>query len=77
MARTVKADAGSRTLYDSQFEIDHDRGVLYVHCKETGRTLLRICNLPKPVPELGKLGTIDLTHMKGVMYAVPTVEVDR
>lgn len=56
--------------HEAQLEIDHDRGVIYVHCKKTGRTLLRICSLPK-VPELGEMGTIDLTHMKGVMYAVP------
>lgn len=63
------------TRHDAQLEIDHDRGVIYVHCKRTGRTLLRICSLPKPVPELGDFGTIDLTHMKGVMYAMPPVEV--
>lgn len=63
------------TRHDAQLEIDHDRGVIYVHCKITGRTLLRICSLPKPVPELGDFGTIDLTHMKGVMYAMPPAEV--
>lgn len=63
------------TKHEAELEIDHDRGVIYVHCKQTGRTLLRICSLPKPVPELGDLGTIDITHMKGVMYAVPPAEV--
>lgn len=65
------------TVYDAQLEIDAARGVIYVHCKKTGRTLLRICSLPKPIPELGDLGTIDLTHMKGVMYAVPPSVVGR
>lgn len=63
------------TRHKAQLEIDHDRGVIYVHCERTGRTLLRICSLPKPVPDLGDLGTIDLTHMEGVMYAVPPAEV--
>jgi hypothetical protein len=62
------------TSHEGQLEIDHDRGVIYVHCGKTGRTLLRICSLPKPIPELGEMGTIDLTHMKGVMYAVPNLE---
>jgi hypothetical protein len=63
------------STHDAQLEIDHARGVIYVHCKRTGRTLLRICSLPTPVPELGDLGTIDVTHMKGVMYAVPPAVV--
>jgi hypothetical protein len=60
--------------YDAQFEIDPARGVMYVHCKKTGRTLLRICSLPTPIPDLGELGTIDLTHMQGVQYAVPLTD---
>lgn len=74
MAREIKADAGSRTIYDAELEIDHDRGVIYLHCAKTGRTLLRICSLPTPVPDLRDLGTIDLIHMKGVQYAVPATE---
>lgn len=65
------------TVHDAQLEIDEARGVIYVHCKKTGRTLLRICSLPKPIPDLGELGTIDLTHMKGVQYAVPPAVVGR
>lgn len=63
------------TIHEAQLEIDADRGVIYVHCKKTGRTLLRICSLPKPIPDLGSLGTIDITHMLGVQYAVPRAEV--
>jgi hypothetical protein len=37
-------------LYSAQLEIDADRGVIYVHSKETGITLLRICGLPTPIP---------------------------
>lgn len=62
------------TSLDAEIQIDHDRGVIYVHCRKTGRTLLRICGLPKPIPDLGEMGTIDITHMKGVMYAVHQVE---
>jgi hypothetical protein len=58
-------------MHKAQLEIDHERGVIYVHCNKTGRTLLRICSLPKPIPVLGELGSIDLTHMKGVLYAIP------
>lgn len=61
--------------FKGEMVIDHERGVIYVHCNRTGRTLLRICSLPKPVPVLGEFGTIDLTHMKGVMYAIPSDEV--
>lgn len=64
-----------KTKHQTELEIDHDRGVIYVHCKRTGRTILRICNLPKPIPFLGDLGSIDLTHMKGVDYAVVPVQV--
>lgn len=60
--------------FKGELVIDHERGVIYVHCNRTGRTLLRVCSLPKPIPELGDMGTIDLTHMKGVMYAVPFTE---
>lgn len=64
----------STTIHEAQLEIDGARGVIYVHCKKTGRTLLRICSLPKPIPDLGEMGCIDLTHMLGVQYAVPLTE---
>jgi len=60
--------------FKGEMVIDHERGVIYVNCNRTGRTLLRICNLPKPVPVLGEMGSIDLTHMKGVIYAIPQAE---
>lgn len=43
-------------------EWDKYRGVLYVHNKDTGATILRICRL-RIGPKLGKLakGQIDLT----------------
>lgn len=46
-----------------QLEWDHDRGVLYVHNKATGCTVLRICGLPKTVlKDSGlEIGQIDIT----------------
>lgn len=58
--------------YAGQLEIDAERGVIYFHAnnqevaKKFGSvTLLRICQLPTPIPERA----IDLTHMHGVDYA--------
>jgi hypothetical protein len=62
-----------KTILNAEIEIDHVRGVIYVHAK--GRTVLRICGLPKPIPDLGELGTIDLTHMKSVQYSIPSEEL--
>jgi hypothetical protein len=36
-----------QTINDCQLEWDNARGVLYVHNKATGRTVLRICRLEK------------------------------
>lgn len=48
-----------------QLEIDNQRGVIYVH-GQNGQTLLRICRLPKPVPEIsGDRSLLDITHMYG------------
>ena len=54
-------------LLNGQLEIDAERGVIYFHSKETGATVLRICNLPKPIPETdaGMRRGIDITHMVG------------
>lgn len=53
-------------------EVDHARGVVYFHLKDPEliarfgtQTVLRICNLPKPIP---KDCQIDLTHMVGVNW---------
>lgn len=48
-------------------EIDHGRGVVYVHDAETGETLLRICGLPAPIPL--NVGLIDVTNKVGSSYA--------
>lgn len=48
-----------------QLEIDHDRGVIYFHDANFGITKLRICNLPKPIPEHLQL---DITHMVGTNW---------
>ena len=41
-----------------QLEIDKERGVIYFHSGETGITLLRVCNLPRPIRMAG--GLIDI-----------------
>ncbi len=43
-------------------EIDRSRGVIYFHSKE-GRTVLRICNLPAPIPKDAIKEGLDITHM--------------
>lgn len=51
-----------------QLEIDFERGVVYFHAG--GKTLLRICRLPAPIPEDAMF--IDVTHMVGAAYSVPS-----
>ena len=48
------------TKIEGQLEIDHKRGVIYFHSNESGFTHLRICNLPKPIPELRQ--TLDVAY---------------
>jgi hypothetical protein len=50
-------------------EIDYDRGVIYFHDVGTGQTVLRICSLPKPIPE-GK--PLDITYGFGVSWDANT-----
>lgn len=49
-------------IQNCQLEWDKRRGVIYVHNKDTGHTLLRICKLPTN-PRWGTLteGQIDIT----------------
>lgn len=49
-------------------EIDAERGVIYVHSVETGQTLLRICQLPTPIPDDGK-NLLDLIWGVGVSWS--------
>lgn len=50
-------------------EIDQDRGVIYFHSNETGHSPLRICSLPKPIPNPEEYAnTLDITHMKGCSW---------
>ncbi|HEV2174246.1 MAG TPA: hypothetical protein VGR71_11800 [Nitrospira sp.] len=60
---------------EAELEIDHARGVIYVHDATTGETLLRICRLPKPIPL--NVGLIDITHMTGVSYSPRIVDTPR
>lgn len=50
------------TKIRGQLEIDRERGVIYSHSVKTGFTVLRICSLPKSIPEDRPL---DITHMTG------------
>lgn len=59
------------TKIQGELEIDHVRGVIYFHTadpiateKFNSVTILRICQLPKPLPEQA----IDVTHMVGVSF---------
>lgn len=60
-----------KTELKGTLEIDHDRGVIYFHLSEHKdimarmvMTPLRICSLPKPIPEIqGRM--LDITHMTG------------
>ena len=59
------------TVLNGQLEIDHNRGVIYFHLtdpedvKKYGTvTVLRICSLPKPIPEI-KGNSLDISHMFG------------
>lgn len=52
-------------------EIDHDRGVIYFHLSDTSviqrrnvMTPLRICQLPKPIPQIQDRA-LDITHLHG------------
>lgn len=54
--------------FEGELEIDSSRGVIYFHDTKTGRTLLRICSLPKPVPEIDDKTSIDITYGHGVSY---------
>jgi len=50
-------------------EIDADRGVIYFHAAKTGQSVLRICRLPVPIPDVRKKpGLLDITHMHGVSW---------
>ena len=46
-------------IIDGQLEIDSNRGVIYFHSGKTGHTVLRICNLPTPIPDK----MLDIMHL--------------
>ena len=64
----------TEVIKDCQLEWDRERGVLYVHDKVTGHTVLRICGMPKlPTTWYGSLldgGSIDVTMPTRVSYIV-------
>ncbi len=65
------------TTIKGELQIDHGRGVIYFHSTDPEKfpspsTLLRICSLPRPIPdlvELEKLGSmLDITHMQDTSW---------
>lgn len=50
-------EAGGTKHIMGELEIDPERGVIYFHAAN-GRTLLRICQLPTPIP----LRALDISH---------------
>jgi hypothetical protein len=50
-----------------RLEIDEERGVIYFHTNE-GKTLLRICNLPRPINMNNPDEMLDITHMHGANW---------
>jgi len=57
------------SLIKGTLEIDHNRGVIYFHSSDTGHTPLRICSLPKPIPDVSEYAkSIDITHMYGCSW---------
>lgn len=55
-------------VLDCQLEWDQERGVLYVHDKTLGHTILRICGLAKTNCSLLRNGMIDIINPKSVSY---------
>lgn len=67
------------SVHEGQLEIDHGRGVIYFHSRETGTTKLRICKLPTPIPEDVEFVDITLFFLNGkgpmVSYNQPEARV--
>lgn len=69
MAEADKKSLRSTIIFDGRLEIDQNRGVIYFHSEETGTTILRLSNLPHPIPDENLSVTmIDVAHMHGVNY---------
>ena len=63
-------EMASTETYAGELEIDHRRGVIYFH-SYTGDTILRICRLPKPIPQIPnhpETVLLDITHMHGCSW---------
>lgn len=53
-------------LMQGVLEIDAERGVIYFHANDTGHSALRICRLPKPIPNpMECCFGLDIVHMHG------------
>ena len=58
-------------LLDCQLEWDQERGVLYVHDKTIGKTVLRICSLDKCARGLLRNGMIDIINIDPKLISYP------
>lgn len=58
-------------MIDAKLEIDHERGVIYVHDATGTRTILRICRLPAPIPL--NVTFIDVTNKVGSSYTTDEI----
>lgn len=57
------------TTIKGVLEIDQNRGVIYFHSDKTGHSPLRICQLPRPIPNPSAYGTcLDINHMDGCSW---------
>lgn len=63
----------SVSLHNCTLEITGG-GVIYVHDNEQGKTLLRICRLPTPIPNPKHGEMLDITHMHGTSFGGLTVD---
>ena len=53
--------------YTGELEIDAERGVIYFHADGVG-TILRLCQLPRPIPAPGPERCLDLAWGVGVNW---------
>lgn len=55
-----------RAIY-AMLGLSSGHGVIYFHADKTGRTMMRICQLPRPIPRLKHLDiTLDITAVHAI-----------
>lgn len=68
----------AETEIAATLRVDRERGVIYVDSAKTGFTILRICRLPAPIPDVyaisdGNGQGLDVTHLVGASWG-PTAD---